>query len=64
MKLKELLESLDVDKKTFEKLIQSVIDLNLSVDVSISNEINGKLNKVEKYLKALNINPRNKNWKL
>jgi len=33
MKLKELLESLDVDKKTFEKLIQSVIDLNLSVDV-------------------------------
>jgi len=64
MKLKELLESLDIDEKTFEKLIQSVIDLNLSIDVSISNEINGKLNTVEKYLKALNINPRNKNWHL
>jgi hypothetical protein len=64
MKLKELLESQNIDEKKFETLIQVVIDLNLSVPTNISNELNGKLNKVEKALKDIGISSRDKNWRL
>ena len=48
------------ERSDLEKLIELVIDLNLSIPVNISNELNRKTNAIEKQLKSMGINPRTK----
>ncbi len=47
----------------FEKLVELVVDLNLSIPVNLDNKINKKLNAIETQLKKMGINPRSRKFK-
>lgn len=62
MKIKNLLnesKQIEIDEQKLKELVRAAIAVNLSVPLNHSNELNGKLNKLEKAIKNLGFNPRN-----
>ena len=60
MRLENLTESkkIEIDEQKLKELVRAAIAVNLSVPLNYSNELNGKLNKLEKAIKNIGFNPR------
>lgn len=54
----------NVNQQEFEKLVELVIDLNLTIPCDYRNNINRKMNVVETQLEKMGINPRSKRFKM